>query len=989
MIKRLTSLLLSVCMAFSVSAIAAENTTGEGYDVLYNMGFVKKSADDALSRAEFAQIIYDMKTFSDKKETDTSWEDNFFGDMALDVNLIEKDIGKENVTYRFDDIDPHNEYADAVLNLANAGIMNGVEDGIFAPDRTVKNTEIIKTLLDMTGYKTLCSINGGYPAGYAKVAQDNGIIGAAEDMQEKEMTAGEAARLIYNAFDIKLMRPSFGADGAQISTSEKDTFLTGIVKIDYVKGVMTDNGVTSLYGKSDVGKSFIVCGTKTLNNRGDNAALAREYIGYNVKAFYSVADANENDVIYVMPTNKNNVIEINASDVNYFKDGRLNYVLGRSDKNVTLAKNVKMIYNGMAKKSFSESDFLFDDGTVRVIAPSGNNYETVIIDKYVSMYASFVDSGDKIIYNKAYSKDGTVPRSINLEKAYEEKTLGIFDRDGKKLEFSDLKAGMILDVAQSGDVVKIIAGEEKIANFAVKETGEDDILGEYVSDGENTYYIDGAYQSAADKTALVINTTVNLYLNSFGKVAWADKESSYKLKVGYLLRVTSDDELGDETVWLKILNTEGGTARYQAAEKVKFGDADTEDSAKYVRLKSNDFYKKMQSYESGIIGYRLNDDGMVELVELPLLHRGGENRLQLVYDSNGEKVKYKPDGFGYFKDYTWTGNDTKVFTTPIEETTDESKYSCTNRDILQSQADYAFKSYGTNKNGNLAEYLVMQKDVVKSMNFGASYHSFFIVSDVSYELDPDDEPAIRLSGYKTNGYKVGANVSEMTLYAKDDAGEDREGNKVNPALMATDTLSMDVEKNPKPVYYKIKAGDIIRYTYDSEEIYPNAIELLWRADMENPYFGAKGGAKGGIAGSVGVIDSTLTDSGRYNPFVFNDSNGTISGSVTDAYSSYRVMYGFVYSVDNNISTVTTQDLTVEPYDENLGGGKYFKTFVPMRGSATKVLVNFDKKNVTAKVGTLDDVKPYSEYFNECSKMLTITENGYFTTVFVINGEFGK
>ena len=49
----------------------------------------------------------------------------------------------------------------------------------------------------------------------------------------------------------------------------------------------------------------------------------------------------------------------------------------------------------------------------------------------------------------------------------------------------------------------------------------------------------------------------------------------------------------------------------------------------------------------------------------------------------------------------------------------------------------------------------------------------------------------------------------------------------------------------------------------------------------------------------------------------------------------------------------------------------------------------DGKNVSAKVAAITDIKPYDKYFSECSKMLFVSSNGYYITVFIINGEWGK
>lgn len=785
------------------------------------------------------------------------------------------------------------------------------------------------------------------------------------------------------------MSPGYGEDGMEIATSDKDTLLTKIMQLDYVKGVMTDNGLTSIYGKSDVGEGKIICGEKTLNNSGENAVDIREYLGYDVKAFYYIADIFEDEVVYVMPSDKNEILTVSAEDFNSFKDNRFSYYNGSKDRSVRVSEDLKVIYNGLAKTSFTENIFKIPNGNITLIAPNDGTFETAIINSYISMYVSFVDGKENIIYNKAYSSDGTNPESLNLEKAIEEGTLGIYDDKGNKLDFSEIAEGSVIDVRKNEDIIQIIVNKNSL-DFTISKKAKDDWGRDYIGDGQNEYFIDDAYTNAADADLYSLGDNVKIHFNSFGKVAWIEKTSAYTMKVGYLLKVIIDDESGtDDIIYLKLIDDEGKAVRYQLAEKVKFGDQETVDQADYLRLKPTEVQKKLQGQKC-ILGYNLTKDKLIDMIELPLNKREGENRLQLIYDSKGEKVIYKPDGFGYFKDYTWTNDSTRVFTLPTDEAlaNDETKYNCVARtSVFMTQGSYPVISYGTTSGANLAEYMVLQKDVVKQNDFSDSKQIFFIVSGVEEGLSPDDEPATVLSGFKTSEYKTGSKVTEMTLYAKEDAGEDRQGNSVNPAKFATDTLSMNEEKNPNPIYYQIKPGDIIRYTYDSEEMYPTGIELFFRADMENPYF--TNGAKGAIPGSVGIVDETLSPDYRYNPFVFTGSDGTLSGSVTDFNASKRVMYGFVHSLNNEISTVTTQDLTAESYDPNLGGGKYVKTYVPMRGSSTRVTVDIDGKNISAKVAAITDIKPYDKYFSECSKILSVSSNGYYITIFVINGEWGK
>ena len=986
MIKRIMSLLLSAC--FFMPTVIAEKNAGnysEAYEIILKMGLTEKAPEESMTRAEFAQFIYDVKNFSMEKGADTTWSDNFFGEMEQQFDIIED----RETAYKFTDVDPYDRYTEAIINLTTIGIMKGVAEDKFAPERTVKNIEMIKTVLDFLGYREVCNIRGGYPTGYLAQAEELGITDGILTNVTVEATAETASRLLYNAFDVKIMSVGYGTDGKQLATNDTDTLLTKFMQVDYIEGVITDNGITSLYGKSDVGEKQILCAGKVLGNSGENAVGVRELLGYNVKTFYYIAENLENEVVIAYPLDKNEILTIDAEDFNSFKDNRISYYNGEKDRTVNLSDDLKMVYNGLALTKFTDETFKISNGTITLIAPEGGKYETVIIESFKSMYVAYIDSKDYVIYNKAYSKDGKNPQSLPLDAAIENGTLGIYAGDGKKLDFSEITEGSVIDVRQNGDIIKIILNKQS-EDFKIKSKGEDDFDRPVIDDGEKTYLLDDAYINAEDAEKYSIGDTVKVHLNSFGKVAWIEKASTYTMDVGYLLRVIKDEDNGDdENVQIKLVDDEGKVVRYQLAEKVRFGDEETVEQTSYSKLKPSEIYKKLQGQKC-ILGYNLTKDKLIDMIELPLNRREGEDRLQLVYDSKGEKIMYKPDGFGYFKDYTWANDSTRVFTLPTDEAllNDETKYSCVERTaVFSSQGSYPVISYGTTSKANLAEYMVLQKDVVKQNDFSDSKQIFFIVSAVEEGLSPNDEPAVVLEGYKTSEYKTGSKVTEMTLYSEDDAGEDRQGNPVNPAKMATDTLSMNVAANPNPTYYKIKPGDIIRYTYDSEEIYPTGIELFWRADMENPYF--KDGARGGIPGSIGIVDKTLSPDYRYNPFVFTGSDGKLSETVTDFYASKRVMYGFVQSFDNEISTVTTQDLTAEGYDPNLGGGKYVKTYVPMRGSSTRVTIDIDGKNVSAKVAAATDIKPYDKYFSECSKILSVNSNGYFITIFVINGEWGE
>ena len=150
------------------------------------------------------------------------------------------------------------------------------------------------------------------------------------------------------------------------------------------------------------------------------------------------------------------------------------------------------------------------------------------------MYVGFVDGKENIIYNKAYSSDGANPESLTLENAIEEGTLGIYDDKGNKLDFSEITEGTVIDVRKNEDIIQIVVNKNS-KEITITKKGKDDFSRDYVGDAEGEYVLDDAYLNAADNESFTMGDKVKLYFNSFGKVAWVEKTSTYTMEVGYLL----------------------------------------------------------------------------------------------------------------------------------------------------------------------------------------------------------------------------------------------------------------------------------------------------------------------------------------------------------------------------------------------------------------------------------------------------------------------
>ncbi len=65
---------------------------------------------------------------------------------------------------------------DAIMAVSDAGIMNGMGNGIFAPQENVTYYQLIKMIVCMAGLEEKAANEGGWPDGYEQIAYSYGLI---------------------------------------------------------------------------------------------------------------------------------------------------------------------------------------------------------------------------------------------------------------------------------------------------------------------------------------------------------------------------------------------------------------------------------------------------------------------------------------------------------------------------------------------------------------------------------------------------------------------------------------------------------------------------------------------------------------------------------------------------------------------------------------------------------------------------------------------
>ena len=214
MSKKVLSLVLALVMvlgSFSfVSAAKYDDVTGTTYeeavDRLSLLGILegypdgKFLPDGEITRAEFAAVAIRAKGLKATAEA------------------------AQGLPTGFTDV-PGTFWASGIIGTAGKlGIVNGVGNGLFAPQAPVKYEEAITMLVRALGYEPSAQAKGGYPYGYFIVANEVGLLDAVKGTQGAPATRGQVAQMTDNALETEMMiQVGYGTDTKWVVSGTENT----------------------------------------------------------------------------------------------------------------------------------------------------------------------------------------------------------------------------------------------------------------------------------------------------------------------------------------------------------------------------------------------------------------------------------------------------------------------------------------------------------------------------------------------------------------------------------------------------------------------------------------------------------------------------------------------------------------------------------------------------------------------------------------------
>lgn len=521
--------------------------------------------DNTITRAEFAAIITRFKGIE----------------------------GATNAVTGFADLDNDESRAWArpyVKAAADAGIINGFEDGTFRAGEPVTYEQAVKMIVCAIGYEpvakseynkqqALGSANITWSTGYIMAASKNGITkNAATANVTGPATRGTVAILTSNAYEVPKLNQNVDANG-NISY-EKDEGTYGDDRYDAQEKI-TGTVVATCYTALDDADPDLEINEIIIdvNKEGETTyelsdALAKsldleDLIGKRVSAYYS----NNEFALTSISEEKNSITEIEESQINRpLKGASISYVENGRNKSITV-NGCTFIYNGKAEyiDNLDDLDEIFTNGYIEVNETTNvvkvTSYDVMVVNSYNKNEGNgkvYLKYNDKYNGNNYYEfpSGGTSSKPeiyVNgTKKAFDSFSLSAYnvinyyespDVGGRKIRKMFVTTG-----SKTGKITAILDGERVIE---LNDT-EKILTNEY-----NEY----TPSSGSDKKApFEMNDNYTYYLDHTGQIAAINYNPAAQgsFEIGYVIGADAKDGK------IKIVRKNGTAQIFNLKNKIKF-----------------------------------------------------------------------------------------------------------------------------------------------------------------------------------------------------------------------------------------------------------------------------------------------------------------------------------------------------------------------------------------------------------------------------------
>ena len=722
----------------------------------------------------------------------------------------------------FIDVETNRESYDAVRTMYDFGYVSGDGTRRFYPEQPLTIAAAATIAVNVLGYSSDAMNNGGYPQGYIALAYSKKIFTEQFDDYNKPITLGSVYRMFYDMLDVPIMEVKFDGIGTTYSADENNTVMSSYFKMEKYEGIVTANRYTSLANA----KSALSANNIAIND--NNYQTDKDYdgfIGRKVTYYISYKDDADGKIVYMSPKG-NTETTIQSEDIKEITDNRITYWTSekRSGTNsVNLKNGISVIYNGQAYTGYGTIDRIpLKNGKITAIDNDNDGKADVLdITEYRDMFVDGINKTDKILYDYALEEEIKLDSDADIVE--------IFDADGNRCKFADIKKDTLVSLAQSKS-----ESNKLIRVYICSDYVEGTV--DALSDEECV--ISGTSYKLAEGVRIALNSQGIFYTNIEGKVAKYKIQENSDYNYGVIYKVWYDDI--EEYTCIKLFSAKEKFETYFVSGKISLNGSTLHGN------REKDSETLVNALLAGsVVRYRLNDIGdSISRIEPAYDMVTDKNGNKVPLDSTDFRKIYEGSSFKYrngmFDGKVIATSDTLMFGIPKSanwSNTDMFGTLTTNSFSGGTSYSKNFRAYAFGENPvNIADVMVVE-DLVKG-SIGNTTNLVF-VTDINEGMDSDDQICVIIKGIS------GGNTVEY--YCVDDS-------------LITD--------------YNIKRGDVLRVGVDSAKR-ANKIEKIYNADGSSD-----NGAL--LVPSEGISENTASFDSEYRVVI-----GTVV-NVQDGYMKFNL-----------------------------------------------------------------------------------------------------
>lgn len=897
---------------FGISANAAtEYSAAENF--AFSLGVVDKSSynpDALVTRAEFAEIIARYVGLKDPDAETKVWNDAAFGADDKDESA------KGAPVYAFSDIDVSLEQYEAISAVCAMGYMNGVTNTHFLPNYNITMGAAVKVIVCMLGYETIALEKGGWSNGYMTVAASLGIRSGISKGVNDFVTYGECLEMLYNSLDAAVY--DFSGIGDKGTVYERGaTFLNSVMEIYRAEGVMTDNGITTLYGSSKVGtNSVVVDGVRIYTD--DASFHSARYIGREVEAYYRENASGKNELVH-MEIMEDDSVSFSPEMFISLKSGKLTYEDERGRVvSETIDENAPLIYNNTVYTEYSPSKFNFPSGTITLLkSGKSSKYDIIVAEDYAVGRVKKVDSTNEVMYIESMYKKLSASKAINLANE-NGRVVSIKDTDGNKLSAADIKINSIASVVANDDAsyVEVIVSTKAVNDFVVDSYQKEDTSITLYSTEESCIIENLQYMTSTP--VINVGESYDILLDFNGVPAWIEKAGIKSgAKMAFLIDAAGESNGFNDEYAIRIYSQDGIIETLNLDEKVVLNNKS---------VSTKDVISEIKGNAEEIILYTTNDDNAVVKSITFALEVGKEDTddrgwyhispTLMLSDDESKDAKFwkdfgdpavtdwesyvnnygslKPAHGKYLGKSVHYASSTKVFTVPSdkEEYDNEKKFSVTASNFSGSTKQ-TFNAYATKPNAMLAEAIAFSSSDLSGGTLDSQ--RVFLVEKMSNGLNDEEEEVTYISGYVLDA------SSNIAVARQEKFVYDKEKTKFKYIKQSNTKLydvpdpddansGYDITVHGPAKISELEAGDIIRYLVNADGVltviqvaYDSSRGAVYQDDSETHDKGAAA-VRGGIsAGYPLYVDGNFVKLSGQAPHVMEDTLADLADDKNEYY----------------------------------------------------------------------------------------------------------